>query len=83
MDTEYWYFTFIGKQHSLANRYIKVNGTYDEARTKVFNAIGDKWGFQYSEDTMVFSDFYFELTEISLDELVSNPELLEIGEYHD
>lgn len=44
----WYYFTFgAGQQH--AGQYVKIYGTYDSARTKMFNKYGAEWAFQYSE----------------------------------
>lgn len=44
----YWYFTFgCGQKH--AGHYVKIRGTYGEARKKMFERFGDEWAFQYSE----------------------------------
>lgn len=46
---EYWIFTFgSGQQH--AGYYVKIRGTFDEARKKMFEKYGKDWGFQYSEE---------------------------------
>lgn len=45
----YWCFTF-GYGQEYAGHYVKVKGTYGEARQKMFDKYGDKWCFQYSED---------------------------------
>ena len=45
---EYWIFTFgYGQRH--AGQYVKIFGTFGEARKKMFDLFGDKWAFQYSE----------------------------------
>lgn len=47
-NNEYWIFTFgVGQAH--AHKYVKIYGTYEEARKKMFEAYGDRWAFQYSE----------------------------------
>ena len=45
-----WYiFTFgCGQEH--AGKYVKIWGTYEEARQKMIDRYGDKWAFQYSEE---------------------------------
>lgn len=46
---EYWIFTFgSGQQH--AGYYVKIMGTFGEARQKMIDRYGLKWGFQYSEE---------------------------------
>ena len=46
--SEYWMFTFgSGQKH--AGYYVKIRGTFDEARRKMFDKYGEEWGFQYSE----------------------------------
>ena len=44
-----WIFTF-GYGHAHPNRYIKIHGTYQEAREKMVARFGSKWAFQYSAE---------------------------------
>lgn len=46
---KWWIFTF-GCGHRFAGCYVKIYGTYGEAREKMCNKYGDKWAFQYSEE---------------------------------
>ena len=47
-EPQYWIFTFgYGQKHE--GYYVKVKGTYGEARKKMVEEYGNKWGFQYSE----------------------------------
>lgn len=49
MSDRYWIFTFgSGQQH--AGYYVKIRGTFDEARAKMFEKYGEDWSFQYSEE---------------------------------
>lgn len=44
-----WIFTFgSGQLHE--GHYVKIFGTYEEARLQMFERYGDQWGFQYSEE---------------------------------
>ena len=44
---DYWYFTFgCGQEH--AHTYVKIFGTFGEARTVMFDKYGPRWSFQYS-----------------------------------
>lgn len=46
-EGEWWIFTFgCGQEH--AGCYVKIKGSYEEARKKMFNKYGAKWAFQYS-----------------------------------
>lgn len=46
---EWWIFTFgCGQKH--AGHYVKISGTFAEARKKMFEKYGDEWCFQYSEE---------------------------------
>lgn len=45
---KWWYFTF-GCGQKQAGFYVKIFGTYDVAREKMFEKYGSQWGFQYSE----------------------------------
>lgn len=49
-ESKKWYiFTFgVGQEHE--GHYIKIYGTYDSAREKMFEMYGDKWAFQYDEE---------------------------------
>jgi hypothetical protein len=42
----FWYFTF-GSGHKHPNGYVKIHGTFDEARQEMCNRFGEKWAFQY------------------------------------
>jgi hypothetical protein len=44
---EWWVFTF-GCGHTYAGYYVKIKGTYAEARRKMCKKYGIKWAFQYS-----------------------------------
>lgn len=44
----WWIFTFgIGQEHG--GKYVRIWGTYSEARAKMVKKYGDKWAFQYEE----------------------------------
>lgn len=52
-----WYFTF-GMGHvdpithiSVTKTYIKINGTYEDARSKMFEFFGSNWSHQYKYGT--------------------------------
>lgn len=49
MEEKQWYiFTFgYGQQHQ--NQYVKIYGTYNSARQKMFDKYGGEWAFQYTE----------------------------------
>ena len=44
----YWIFTF-GSGHAYPGKYVRVYGTYREARIKMMDFFGLHWGFQHSE----------------------------------
>lgn len=44
---EWWVCTF-GSGQIHAGYYVKIKGTYIEARQKMFERYGNKWAFQYS-----------------------------------
>ena len=45
-----WIFTFgFGQEHQ--NQYIKIFGTFDSARQKMFKRYESKWAFQYPAET--------------------------------
>lgn len=43
---DWWVFTF-GCGHTYAGYYVKIKGTYAEAREKMVEKYGIKWAFQY------------------------------------
>lgn len=49
---EVWIFTF-GQSREVygerANHFVRIAGTYSEARAEMVNRYGDRWAFQYSE----------------------------------
>lgn len=45
---EYWIFTF-GNGQKHAGKYVKIRGTFNQARKKMINKYGKEWCFQYSE----------------------------------
>lgn len=46
---QYWIFTFgVGQENG--GKYVRIKGTYREAREKMCNKYGDKWAFQYPEE---------------------------------
>ena len=47
--SEYYIFTF-GQGQEHAGHYVKIFGTYGEAREKMFDRYGEKWAFQYSAE---------------------------------
>ena len=47
-EEEKWIFTF-GSGQRYQGHYVVMTGTYYEAREKMVEKYGDKWGFQYSE----------------------------------
>jgi hypothetical protein len=71
-----YYFTFMQKQPLLKHCYVKINGTYNEAREKLYSIIKDKWGFQYPEADFLPQIDKWHLKEVSLETLRSQPELL-------
>jgi hypothetical protein len=75
-----WYFTFMFKQPKLKNRYVKVPGSYSDARSTLYDIIGEKFAFQYCEEDFLPLIDYYHLTEISLDELEKNPQWLNYDE---
>ena len=48
-EESWWIFTFgWGQPHE--NTYVKIWGTFESARQKMFDKYGDMWAFQYSEE---------------------------------
>ena len=48
-NNEYWIFTF-GCGQLNSGKYVKVYGSYEEARRKMFAKYGNMWAFQYSAE---------------------------------
>jgi len=74
-----WYFTFMIKQTKLKDRFVKFeNMTYEEAREKMVEAIGDQFAFQYSEEKwkLTKQEERFGLKEIKLYDLIVKLQLL-------
>ena len=66
---ETYYFTFCFGQPQ-AGCFVKLTGTYNEARSKMFLLYGDKWGFQYDEAGWVDSNGISQEQKFHLTELV-------------
>lgn len=50
MDSQYWIFTFgCGQPH--AGKYVKIKGSFDEARAEMIKRYGKEWAFQYSAES--------------------------------
>lgn len=48
MTNETWVFTFgLGQKH--AGHFVRICGSFDEARAEMFARYGREWAFQYSE----------------------------------
>lgn len=48
-EKQYWIFTFgYGQKHQ--GHYVKIYGTYTEARIEMIKRYGNQFAFQYSED---------------------------------
>lgn len=44
---QWWVFTFgCGQKHE--GKYVKIYGTHEDARNKMFDKYGSEWAFQYS-----------------------------------
>ena len=66
MNEGYYYFTF-GVEHPVhAKHYVKLWGTYEDTRNKMFEAFGDKWAGQYDEKDWQASreKYFYDYTEI-------------------
>ena len=48
-NEKWWIFTF-GYGQKYEGHYVKINGTFGEAREKMFDKYGEEWAFQYSEE---------------------------------
>lgn len=69
-NAETWVFTFgFGHTHprtgrSLANHYVRVPGTYEQARARMLERFGNRWAFQYETVEMARGRGHHELTEL-------------------
>lgn len=45
----WWVFTF-GMGHEHRGHYVRIHGTFSEARAEMVRRFGSEWAFQYSED---------------------------------
>lgn len=48
-ERQWWVFTF-GCGQEYEGKYVKIRGTFSEARRKMLDKYGKEWGFQYSEN---------------------------------
>ena len=61
-----WYFTFMQSQEELRNKFVCIEGTFEEARMKMFERYGSQWAFQYSEEVFKGQAQKYNLEEIPL-----------------
>ena len=47
-EKQWWIFTF-GYGQKYQNHYVRIYGTFDSARQKMFDKYGSEWSFQYTE----------------------------------
>lgn len=47
-EKQWWTFTF-GYGQKYEGMYVRIYGTFDTARRKMFERYGAEWGFQYNE----------------------------------
>ena len=64
MDEQYWYFTFMQKQSGLNDKYVKIYGTFNQARLKMFKKFGSEWFSQYNEKEFMGKPYFRYLHEI-------------------
>lgn len=58
-----WYFSF-GSGHQHHDGYVKIEGTFSEARNEMFRRYGAKWCMQYTEE-----EFLPQITRWNLKEV--------------
>jgi len=63
-----YYFTFMGRQTDLKNKYVKINDTYLAARGRMCAIFSDQWAFQYTEEEFLPQIEEYGLTELPLEE---------------
>ena len=62
---QYFYFTF-GSAHAHPNGYIKLQGSFSEARAKMFELFDSKWSMQYNEKQFEGQAERYGLHEVEL-----------------
>lgn len=65
-NSEVWYFTFMQRDYENRNKYVRIEGSYCEARVEMVAHFGDVWAFQYSEKDFLPQIKRFHLTELVL-----------------
>lgn len=50
MEEKQWYIFTFGYGRQYQNQYVKIYGTYNSARQKMFDKYGSAWSFQYTEE---------------------------------
>ena len=71
---ETWFFTF-GSAHkdsdgrSLGQRFVKLQGTIESTRDKMFEARGAAWAFQYDVEGFNGQAERYGLSEVSLEDV--------------
>lgn len=48
-NNEEWVFTF-GHGHLFGGKCVRLQGSFEDTRNRMFNLFGNKWGFQYSAE---------------------------------
>lgn len=64
MKAQNYYFTF-GTNTGKGNNFVKIHGTYGDARQKMVDRFGLNWAFQYDEQGFKGQQEAFGLTEIT------------------
>ena len=49
-NKEQWYVFTFGCGQKFGGHYVRIWGTYNSARKKMFEEYGDEWSFQYTEE---------------------------------
>lgn len=53
-DVREWIFTFgFGQEHDgvgMKNKFVRIHGTFDEARAEMIRRFGKTWAFQYADE---------------------------------
>lgn len=57
-------FTF-GVGHKYGGHYVKIRGTYENAREEMFERFGKSWAFQYEEE--FFFDWHAKHPEVPME----------------
>lgn len=77
-EKEQWYIFTFGSNHKYAGTYVRIYGTRELARKKMFEKYGNQWAFQYTEEqwnTWIEEKPSFMESEVLLEEYTATLQL--------